>query len=87
MLGGSWDVGKESLTTWINTSTLTRPILSQYQWFYDPAWENAKKLAEETRVARYGQRNKRNQSKKAGIRQYSTSTKAPANEVCNGLTR
>ncbi|AQZ12840.1 COQ8 (YGL119W) and YBR230W-A [Zygosaccharomyces parabailii] len=80
VLGGSWDVGKESLITWINTSTLTRPILSQYQWFYDPEWENARKLAEETRVARHGQRNKRNQPKKAGIRQYSTSTKAPANE-------
>lgn len=88
VLSGSQDIGKESLSSWTNTSTLTRPILSKYQWFYDPEWEKAKKLAEETRTLQHGNPHPKKPRKKAGptvkgTREYSTSTKVPSEEVCN----
>lgn len=88
-MSGSWDIGKESLGSWINTSTLTRPILNEYQWFYDPKWEEAKKLAEETRNLHSGKPHLKKPRKKVGpttkgTREYSTSTKVPPEEeVCN----
>lgn len=87
VLNGSWEIGKESLSSWINTSTLTRPFLSQYQWFYDPEWERAKKLADETRILHHGRHQPKKTKKKVGgigttTREYSTSTKVPPEEVC-----
>ncbi|KAH9198379.1 ABC1 family-domain-containing protein [Zygosaccharomyces rouxii] len=85
VLSGSWDIGKESLGSWINTSTLTRPILNEYQWFYDPKWEEAKKLAEDTRNLHSGKPHLKKSRKKVGpttkgTREYSTSTKVPPEE-------
>lgn len=47
VIKGSYSIASESFCEWANTSTLTRPLLTQFQWYYDPEWEKAKKLSEE----------------------------------------
>ncbi|KAL6939277.1 hypothetical protein ACO0RG_003111 [Hanseniaspora osmophila] len=49
VLGNTFNLGKQSLQSWSHTSMIARPILSRYQWFYDPKWEEAKKLAQEVK--------------------------------------
>ncbi|CCE65899.1 hypothetical protein TPHA_0N01180 [Tetrapisispora phaffii CBS 4417] len=70
VIKGSGIVAKESLSTWVNTSTLTRPILNQFQWFHDPKWEQAKTLSN---TIRYG-------GGKINIRQYSTQRSVKKND-------
>lgn len=88
---GSWCIGSGSLRSLIETSTLTRPILSKYQWFYDRDWEAARKLSEEVRTkqgVKHGTRSRTPSAAKKGIRHYSTrqgdvEVKASRNkEVC-----
>lgn len=82
VLKGSCSVAKESLGQWVNTSTLTRPILMQYQWYYDPEWERAKNLSQEIKSKNHTP--SRKQKKKTGVRHYSSSSKGkPEEEVCN----
>ena len=49
VLGNTFNLGKQSFQSWTHTSMIARPILSRYQWFYDPKWEEAKKLAQESK--------------------------------------
>lgn len=80
---GSASIAKESLSQWVNTSRLTRPILMQYKWYHDPEWENAKKLSQEVKLRSHS--HVRKHKKKAGVRHYSSySKKEPrAEKVCN----
>lgn len=79
VLKGSASIAKESLSQWVNTSHLTRPILMQYQCYYDPEWEKAKKLSQEVKLKSQSKKHKR----KPGIRHYSTSSKLSVEKVCN----
>ncbi|CDO92041.1 unnamed protein product [Kluyveromyces dobzhanskii CBS 2104] len=52
VLQDSTSIGRQSFDIWLKTSTLTRPVLSKFQWFYDENWEHAKKLSESVIKAR-----------------------------------
>lgn len=76
---GSLSIVKESSSIWIRTSTLTRPILSQFQWFYDKDWEKAKKLSRDIKTSRLNNNQKpspsdtRHKKQVKSVRHYSTS--------------
>ncbi|SCU97017.1 LAMI_0F08592g1_1 [Lachancea mirantina] len=53
VIKGSTSVARESAGLWLKTSSLTRPLLSKYQWFYDPEWEKAKSLSERLRNQKF----------------------------------
>lgn len=75
VIKGSLSTGCESFNLWVETSTLTRPILSQYQWFYDPEWEKSKKLSDDLRAKAKPKSPKGKQSHKKSVRHYSTTVK------------
>lgn len=81
VLKGSASVAKESLVQWVNTSCLTRPILMQYKFYYDPEWENARKLSQE--VKSKGHPQTKRHKRKPGARHYSTSSRPSTEKVCN----
>ncbi|SCU83957.1 LAME_0C07514g1_1 [Lachancea meyersii CBS 8951] len=76
VIKGSASIGCGSLTSWVESSTLTRPISSKFQWFYDPEWEKARALSESVRSH---PKPKGKSSKKGGVRHYSTHAFANAN--------
>lgn len=81
-LKGSASIGKESFENWVRSSTLTRPVLSRFQWFYDEKWEEAKRLSNASRRKNEGPKNvplgPKTDSKmtKKHIRHYSTYQKS-----------
>ncbi|CEP64821.1 protein kinase COQ8 LALA0_S13e03796g [Lachancea lanzarotensis] len=75
---GSASIGCASLTSWAESSTLTRPILSRSRLFYDPEWEKARALSEQRRSQ---PKTKSKASKKGGIRHYSTFTSVRLNST------
>ncbi|KAH3903380.1 related to Probable serine/threonine-protein kinase COQ8, mitochondrial [Saccharomycodes ludwigii] len=65
---------KEAICTWVKTSTITTPLLSQFQWFNDPKWEEATRLSESVKNGTYkSATNSINYSSKPGTRSFSTS--------------
>lgn len=52
----------------------------QYQCYYDPQWEDAKKLSEQVRAK--SQQAVRKSKKKPGVRHYSSSSRHHSDEVC-----
>lgn len=85
---GSLSISKESLRSWFETSSLTRPALSNYQWFYDKEWEKARKLSERVRsdyeksehATKHGTRTKASGPKKT-VRHYSTRAKQSSHQL------
>ncbi|SCU99554.1 LANO_0F02256g1_1 [Lachancea nothofagi CBS 11611] len=77
---GSVSIGSESLRSWAETSTLTRPILERYQWFYDPEWEKARALSDSVRSSN----RTRGKSTKKGARSYSTGVKTSIRHYSTG---
>ncbi|QLG71275.1 hypothetical protein HG535_0B03140 [Zygotorulaspora mrakii] len=74
VLKGSCTIARDSFAQWASTSTLTRPILMQYQWFNDPQWNEARQLSEEIRSKNLSQQRKK-QKKLSGVRNYSSYSK------------
>ncbi|SCU81306.1 LAFA_0C03972g1_1 [Lachancea sp. 'fantastica'] len=66
---GSASIGCASLTSWAESSTLTRPILTKSRLFYDPEWEKARLLSDSIRSQ---PKNRSKSSKKTNVRHYST---------------
>lgn len=80
VLKGSASIAKESLTQWVNTSRITRPVLMQYQCYYDPQWEDAKKLSQEVKAKTHSPPKK--SKRKTGVRHFSSSSRNKNDEVC-----
>ncbi|KAH7594756.1 ABC1 family [Nakaseomyces glabratus] len=74
--------GGKSTKQYVNTSIVLRPILSQFQWYHDPAWEEAKSLS---KSLRNGQTHVKH-SNKAGVRHYSTSSRRSIQKPTKELT-
>ncbi|QLQ82093.1 hypothetical protein HG537_0G03480 [Torulaspora globosa] len=79
VLKGSVSIGRESLSQWVNTSRITRPILMQYQCYYDPEWEEAKRLSEQVKAK--ARQPSRKSKKNVGTRHYSTSRRSNDEQV------
>lgn len=64
----SASIGRQSLDIWLKTSTLTRPVLSKFQWFYDKDWEHARKLSESVRKSTKGHSSKKAHLSKCSVK-------------------
>lgn len=81
VLKGSCTVARDSFGQWVTTSTLTRPLLMEYQWFHDPKWEKARKLSEGIRASGLPQQGNNHKSR-TGVRHYSSHSKSKGEKVC-----